>query len=157
MLIAVQDDEEAQTFKELDSRFRRTFLNTLEKSGYEEDRALFTKEAKEDISKANAELTAWSHIIHGKGVNDLREGAEGARQTSIMSDLPIKSRFAALNLSTDALSFIYSGDGENTFSGTEEKNIASVEHVIKMRRLWALPIPTMEELGASENSQGSRT
>ncbi|KIR29965.1 hypothetical protein I309_00832 [Cryptococcus deuterogattii LA55] len=61
-----QNDEEAQTFKELDSRFRRTFLSTLKKSG-------FTKEAKEDISKANAELTGWSHIIHGKGVIDLRE------------------------------------------------------------------------------------
>ncbi|KIR37448.1 hypothetical protein I352_00764 [Cryptococcus deuterogattii MMRL2647] len=68
-----QNDEEAQTFKELDSRFRRTFLSTLKKSGYEEDRALFTKEAKEDISKANAELTGWSHIIHGKGAIDLRE------------------------------------------------------------------------------------
>lgn len=33
----------------------------------------FTKEVKEDISKANAELTGWSHIIHGKGVIDLRE------------------------------------------------------------------------------------
>lgn len=35
-----QNDEEAQTFKELDSRFRRTLLITLMKSGYEEDRAL---------------------------------------------------------------------------------------------------------------------
>lgn len=35
-----QNDEEAQTFKELDSRFRRTFLSILKKSGYEEDRAL---------------------------------------------------------------------------------------------------------------------
>nr|KIR47686.1 hypothetical protein I312_02833 [Cryptococcus bacillisporus CA1280] len=137
-----QNDEEAQTFKELDSRFRRTFLITLKKSGYEEDRAL----------------------------------AEGARQTSIMSDLPIESRLAGLNLSSDAPSFIDSGkvripselvidhrsirmtgDGENTFSGTEEENIAAAEHVIKMRRLWALPIPTMEALEASENSQGSRT
>ncbi|WVQ91330.1 hypothetical protein IAS59_005128 [Cryptococcus gattii] len=121
-----QNDEEAQTFKELDSRFRRTFLSILKKSGYEEDRAL----------------------------------AEGARQTSIMSDLPIESRLAALSLSTDALSFIDSGkvripselvidhrsirmigDGENTFSGAEEKNIAAAEHVIKMT-------PTMEELEA---------
>ncbi|KIR79259.1 hypothetical protein I305_02098 [Cryptococcus gattii E566] len=77
-----------------------------------------------------------------------------------MSDLPIESRLAALSLSTDALSFIDSGkvripselvidhrsirmigDGENTFSGAEEKNIAAAEHVIKMT-------PTMEELEA---------
>ncbi|KIR55198.1 hypothetical protein I315_02436 [Cryptococcus gattii Ru294] len=87
-----------------------------------------------------------------------------------MSDLPIESRLAALSLSTDALSFIDSGkvripselvidhrsirmigDGENTFSGAEEKNIAAAEHVIKMTP------SDYGRVGSLENSQGSRT